>query len=613
MANAAKTDALTRRSDLRLGLSLFRFGNDCGSLARYGRRYRWTLPAVTALGVLATLLEGASIGLLAPLFAAMGGTGSNGEAGGLVNTFMALFDTVDEPWHLWVLAGLILLLLALKGTLQVAYVTLSAWVDGRIGQALRVAIAERLMHSDYTFLLENDEARISNIITHATWRVSEAVRKTFDLCIAATAMGVFGVYLLALEWRLLVIVGLGIMAARLLETMFNRPMHAISREIASRNRDLLDRTILLTRGNRTIRIDGQEAPELDKIRDLSEHLRKPILRVERMGAIVIPRLELLFAAVFILVLVVGHALGIEFTTIMTFLIMLYRAQPNVLKLNQARHGLASLRGYIEEVEWLFNATEQAPPTAATRGAAAEPVALNLQIRFENVSYRYPRAASAALHEVDFTLEHGRATALIGRSGSGKTSIVLLLTRLVEPGGGRILMGSRPAAEIAPEAWRQRIAVADQNTFLTAGTVRQNIAYGCPHASEERIRAVAAMADLDGFVASLPQGYDTPLGADGIDPSSGQRQRIGLARALLREPDLLILDEATNAIDQMSEQTLLNVIAARRGQGSTLVISHHASILSACEDGIVMQAGRVVETGPLTELGYYAAMERKPAP
>jgi ABC-type multidrug transport system fused ATPase/permease subunit len=232
------------------------------------------------------------------------------------------------------------------------------------------------------------------------------------------------------------------------------------------------------------------------------------------------------------------------------------------------------------------------------------------IVFDNVSYAYPGKdrRDAALRRLSFRLEPGRVTALIGPSGAGKSTIVNLLCRLTEPGEGAVRCGDLDLRQIDPAHWRSQISLAGQDIDLMDGSFADNIRYGVQTATFEQIREAAQMADADAFISALPGGYEARTDLRGINLSGGQRQRIGLARALLRKPAILILDEATNAVDGVSESTILHVLHDRSLFQTVLVISHRRSTLAACENGVVIVDGRLKESGRLEELAFYRTME-----
>jgi subfamily B ATP-binding cassette protein MsbA len=286
-------------------------------------------------------------------------------------------------------------------------------------------------------------------------------------------------------------------------------------------------------------------------------------------------------------------------------VLLYRMQPYLLTLNQARLTLEALRGSVREVEWLLDPAGKPLPPAGTVKLGP----LTGPIRFERVSFTYPNRpeGAPALSDVSFELHPNRSIALIGRSGAGKSTIVSMLCQLLQPASGRNSAAGIDLAKIDPVSWRRRIGMAGQDIDLVEGTVAENIAYGVPDAGEAEIVEAARLADADSFIRTLPEGYDTRVGNRGMSLSGGQRQRIGLARALVRKPEILILDEATNAVDGISERAIMSLLRDRSRGIMTIVISHRQSTLACCEDGIVLEDGRVSESGPLRNLRFYHGM------
>jgi subfamily B ATP-binding cassette protein MsbA len=279
-------------------------------------------------------------------------------------------------------------------------------------------------------------------------------------------------------------------------------------------------------------------------------------------------------------------------------VLLSRAQPHIKTLGDVRLNTAEITASAQEVNWLLAIEE---PAILPRAAEDAQPDFSQPILFDAVSYTYPNEGTG-IREATFALHPGIATALIGPSGAGKTTIVNLLTRLTEPESGSISLGDRAIADFPMADWRPRIAVAGQDAELIDGTVAENIAYGRPDASRDEIELVARVADADRFIAGLPEGYATRVGRGGLSLSGGQRQRIGLARALLMRPDLLILDEATNAVDGLSERAIMDLLAGHSHFRTALVISHRESTLANCEDAIVLDGGRVVRTGPMLAPG-----------
>ncbi|MEM7272580.1 MAG: ABC transporter ATP-binding protein [Actinomycetota bacterium] len=225
--------------------------------------------------------------------------------------------------------------------------------------------------------------------------------------------------------------------------------------------------------------------------------------------------------------------------------------------------------------------------------------LQSQIRFEDVTLVHAGRGERreVIRGLDLTLRRGEVVAVVGRTGSGKTSLVDLTIGLYPPTRGRISIDERPLQEIASRSWRDRIAVVEQDAFLFDTSIAENIRYGLPDASDDAVLAAARAAHVDEFVDALPAGFDTEVGEFGLRLSGGQRQRIAIARALLRQPDVLIFDEATSALDPKTERTVQEAIAQLRGDRLILMVSHRLASVRDADRILVMEDGRIVEDGP----------------
>jgi len=217
------------------------------------------------------------------------------------------------------------------------------------------------------------------------------------------------------------------------------------------------------------------------------------------------------------------------------------------------------------------------------------------IRFERVSFAYD-PVRPILHEVDFAMAPGTTTAVVGASGAGKSTLARLLYRFYDVASGRITIDGQDLREVTQSSLRAAIGIVPQDTVLFNDTIRYNIGYGRPGASRAEIEAAARAAQLDDFIAALPQGYDSNVGERGLKLSGGEKQRVAIARTLLKDPPILILDEATSALDSRNEQAIQAALRRVAVDRTTLVIAHRLSTIVDADQILVMSGGRVVERG-----------------
>lgn len=294
--------------------------------------------------------------------------------------------------------------------------------------------------------------------------------------------------------------------------------------------------------------------------------------------------------------------------LVAFNLLAMRIGAPVLRLFQVWQELQQARVAAQRLSDILDA----PPEGL--GAGCELPRIAGAIRLEKLRFSYPAALAPALQDIDLQIEAGECVGIVGRSGSGKSTLVRLVERLQLPASGRVLVDGIDLSTVSPGSLRRQIAVVPQECFLFDATVRENIAPGDPGAPLARIVEAARLAGAHEFVSALPQGYDTRLGEQARLLSGGQRQRLAIARALFRDPRILIFDEATSALDVESESVVTaNMAAICRGR-TVLVVAHRLSALVACTRIVVLDRGAIVEMGTPAELiargGHYATLHQR---
>jgi ATP-binding cassette subfamily B protein len=268
-----------------------------------------------------------------------------------------------------------------------------------------------------------------------------------------------------------------------------------------------------------------------------------------------------------------------------------------------------MKGAMANIERLFALLDVRPELADRPGAPALDVAGGA-IRFEQVSFRY-QAGRSILDRVSFEVPPGKKVAVVGASGAGKSTLVKLLFRFYDPSAGRILIDGQDIAEVTRESLRRAIGIVPQDTVLFNDTLLENLRYGKPGASDAEVAEAASMAHLDEFLAQLPDGWQTRVGERGLKLSGGEKQRVSIARTILKRPPILVFDEATSSLDSRSEQAILKALREIALNHTSLVIAHRLSTVVDADRILVLDQGRIVEQGGHRELlalgGRYAAL------
>jgi ATP-binding cassette, subfamily B, bacterial len=244
---------------------------------------------------------------------------------------------------------------------------------------------------------------------------------------------------------------------------------------------------------------------------------------------------------------------------------------------------------------------EAPQLESYEGKPAAPMPLRGEITFENVSYSYTQGREVALRDISLTISAGETVAFVGESGAGKSTLINLAIGFRHPTAGRVTLDGQDLRDMDLRTYRQQIGVVPQSTILFAGTLRDNVTYGLPAIPDEKLWDILAQANLATFVRALPEGLDTPLGEAGARLSGGQRQRLAIARALVRDPRLILLDEATSALDTESERLVQEALVRLCTGRTTLIVAHRFSTIRHAHRVVVLKKGEIAEIGTRDEL------------
>ncbi|MGH7464272.1 MAG: ABC transporter ATP-binding protein, partial [Longimicrobiales bacterium] len=362
-------------------------------------------------------------------------------------------------------------------------------------------------------------------------------------------------------------------------------------------------------GVRQVKAAAAEPFEAARFRDLTQAYFRNVVRTERIRALASPLSETMGAVGTVLLLWFGGRMVVlqaltpgAFIGFIGLSLKLYQPAKWLSKFpSMVQPGLSAAERIFEFLD--------TPVEMVDAPGARQFDTVSDAIRFENVSFHYTDDAPV-LADVTFTARRGTVTALVGPSGAGKTTLVDLIARFYDPTGGRITIDGTDIRDYTVKSLRRRMGVVTQETVLFHDTVRANIAYALPDATQQAVERAARAANAHGFIMQMPNGYDTVLGERGTRLSGGQRQRIAIARAILRDPPILIFDEATSALDSESERLVQEAIEHLLEGRTVFVIAHRLSTILNADQILAMEEGRIVQHGTHAELLSEGGLYRK---
>jgi len=573
---------------------------DLRRLLKYLKPHWPTFIVATFSMLLVGLFESATGGLIVPILeqALVPGVGRR------TATLYGLQHLIpDDPFGAWKMIAVLLIVFTLaKGIAEY----FSTYLMARIGQSavlkLRQDLYNHLLAQSATFferhrtnyLVSRLVSSAAAIETAVTSTLRDMLRESFTLVFFLAASFYY-------SWRLTL--GSLIIAPiiAVLTAKFGKALRNLAHESLEGNKRLTDTAQEGLANQAIVKAYRAEKRESVRFADVARTILRANLRSASIAGISPPTIEMIGIIFVVLLLFFGQreimSGHMNTAQLLTFLFFLFRCYDPMRKLSRLQNSLEQAFAAAQHVWEVMD--EHAEIQEKRDAFVLSP--LQNQIELKSVSFGYANETRSVLRDVSLTLRAGEMVALVGQSGGGKSTLTKLLPRFHDPVSGSVLWDGTDLRDASLASLRLQIALVTQETVLFNDTVRHNIAYGKPDATDAEIEAAATIAFAHDFIKEMPDGYSTVVGERGLFLSGGQRQRLAIARAVLVNAPVLILDEATSALDAESERLVQRAIANLIKDRTTIVIAHRLSTIRRADTIVVMESGRIIEMGTHSEL------------
>jgi subfamily B ATP-binding cassette protein MsbA len=518
--------------------------------------------------------------------------------------------TDKVSFSLWLVPAVVVGIFLVRGVSTFLTTYMIAWVSTRMMNRLRQQMFDRLLDVPIGYYAGNSVGQVINSMMFEVQQIVDMLKSVITATVrdALTVAGLLG-YLLWLNWRLTLVAFVLLPLIAVVVRITGKRLRKLTRtllDISAEQTQVIEES---TRAVQVIKVFGGQDYEKRRFEQRADKLRGFTMRMTSTFAATMPVTQLLTACAVSVVIVIallqageGQATVGGFASFITALLMLVTPLKRLAEINgPLQRGLAA-------AENVFGLIDAAPERT---GGKVLPHRAEGRLEFVDIGFAYPGQERAALRNINLAIAPGQTVAFVGTSGGGKSTLVNLVPDFYSPTSGEIRLDGEPTSDIALASLRAQIAMVSQNVVLFDDTVAANIAYGDTHPDRARIEAAVRAAHLDDVVANLPQGLETPIGNNGMRLSGGQRQRLAIARAIYKNAPILILDEATSALDTESERAVQAALDELMRGRTTLVIAHRLSTIERADLIVVLDHGRIAETGThaglLEKNGIYAKL------
>ena len=563
------------------------------------------------LGFASGLFNGVNTTLIVPILLQISGqeielTGSPR----IIQFLLSPFEGVPERYRLIVMLLAVILTIILKNLTAYLRSLLTVVFNRSLTNTIKSEMFQTLMDSDLDFFTKAKVGDLTKRLGSDTAQCTQTINGYVSLITQLIILSLFVSLLISISWRLTLISSLLIALIGIINQLFIRRSKRFGFFFNQEQKKYSIKVIETLNGIRLIKSVSSENREYTKLKELMLSLENIALKAKMNSALISPVNEVTSMITVISILLLGRYLFADQITnvsaiLLTYLLVLFRMLPMVSQINSSRNAIAKGSASFNMAVDLWRRDNK--PIMKPGSIPFQKV--KSQIHFYEISFSYPGNDNLVLKNVDISLPRGKTLALVGGSGAGKSTFADLLPRFYDPTSGCITIDGIDLREFDITSLRKKTGIVSQTTHLFNDTVKNNIIYASPDATEDEIIEAVRQANAYDFIMDLPKQWDTQIGDRGVMLSGGQRQRLAIARALLQDPEILILDEATSALDTVSERLVQKAIDQLSRDRTVLVIAHRLSTIQNADQIAVLDQGKLVEIGTHSELlekesGYY---------
>lgn len=573
-------------------------------LLKFARRQPAWILITIILGWIGALFNGVSTTLIVPLLLGFLGQELKFEQSppAFLYYTISLFDNLPAEYRLFYMMGVILLGIMLKNGAIYASTVASAYVSKQLVRDIRLSAIKLLLDVDLDFYSKTKIGDLINSIGQEVSRAASAIRSGIQVVVHGITILVFIMILISISWQLTLVAPFILVWVPILSQFVINRSQKYGEFLSQASRAFSGKFIEILNGIRLVKSTSSEAREYEIIVQRILDREDAELKSEMNYALTAPINEITAVSALLAMIAIGRFLFANqidslSAVLLTYLFVLNRMMVVVGQLNSTRSRFANaVPGAVIVSEFL-----RLDDKPMMQNGYIPYEGIQKEIRFEGVSFSYPSSSELVLDEINLTIPRGTTLALVGGSGAGKSTLADLVPRFYDPTAGKITIDGIDLRDYDFTTLRKSMGIVSQETFLFNDSVRNNIGYPRPDASETEIIQAAKQANAYDFIMQLPHGFDTEIGDRGVMLSGGQRQRIAIARALLSNPDILVLDEATSALDTVSEHLVQQAIERLSSDRTSIVIAHRLSTVQKADQIVVLEKGKIIEIGTHREL------------